>query len=893
MKIKSLQVSGFGCLQDWESKDLDTNLVVIYGQNEAGKSTFFNLMETLFYGWRPVTNNPYLPWEGTAASIAARLVAQNGEEIVAQRSLRNRAQGEVMKGETSFNLGNKSLEMLAFLPRAVFSEVYFLTLEQLRFPEAGAWQELQDQLLGGQYASFLKPVSGVLADLEEEANSLWRPDRRGKPRAKLLQEQILELTQQRRKAFENEQNLRDKEQQLFSLQEEQEQSKEKRIQLLADLNRAERLLPVKKKLQRIAELETEAGEIEDDQQLPDQPEKAWQKIQDDLETLEAEITKAVEKKKQYTEQIASYGETEQLFMTQAEEIGAVTKAYAQIASDQQAVKTLREDLRRNEQRLVDYASTVLLGGWLAELEDILKDIDEVELQAGIASFKEAQRESQNQESRLEGLQAQTETGSNSRLLLPISVAFFFLGLLGIFWLGNSPLGFAAALLLLLGLGLAVYGVLAKGKRLSQTELNIVVQEVAVLKAECQERRAKVKEALRGLPVAEQRLRAPDETLLVDLKNMKIFLTPKVDLTEKLRQVEERLRDYENRVKALLERLKYASAGDIFLDLRRLEKGLITARDCQAMAHHALNNLHEVEERLAGLQGKQRRLVEEKKLFQDSLQRLPGGNLQKKMANLMLRRDYRQQVQILRKDLEREYPDWRAIAKEIEAAEAQGETWLFSDRELAAKKIALSEVEEQGAALKEERARLETELKHLADQERIDDLAGAIQQLQAERKAAAVKRDRLVFLKELLREADRRFREEHQPDVLQKAGHYLEMITGGRYDRLFVREDGSGLMVRSNYVKQLLPADFPLSRGTLEQIYLALRLALAEHLDSGRETVPLFLDEVLVNWDGPRLQKGLEIFQDLAEGRQIFLFTCHEWLVEKLQRMMKVKVVELN
>lgn len=895
MKIKSLQVSGFGCFKDWDIDELDTNLVVIYGRNEAGKSTFFNLVETLFYGWRPVMNNPYLPWEGTAASVTARLlVGQNDEEVIVQRNLRNnQARGEVIKGQTSFNVRNKSLELLAFLPRAIFSEVYFLTLGQLRFPEASAWQELQDQLLGGQYTSFLKPVSAVLADLEDESNSLWRPDQRGKPVAKLLQMQILELTQRRKEAFENEQNLRDKEQQLASLCAEQEESKEEKIRLLADLNRMERLLPVKKKLQRIAELGAEIGDLENYQQLPGQPEKTLAKMQDDLETLEEEIKKAVEKRAQFTEQVAAWGKTEQLILAEADEIGEVTKAYSQIVSDQEEVQTLQGDLRRNEQRLLDYAATVLLGGWQPELAIILKDLDEVELQAGIASFKEAHRESLNKESRLEGLQAQRGAGSNLRLLSPIAVAAFFLGLLGIFRFGNSPWGFAAALLLFLGLGLAVYGVLAKGKLLARTELTIVEKEAALLKAECQQRCAKVKEALRGLPVAEQRLKTPDETLWVDLNNMKMFLAQKVDLVDKLRQVEERLRGYEKRVKFLCEMFKYTSAGDVLEDLRLLEKGLTTARECQTMAQHAGNNLHEVEERLAELQSKQEKLVAEKKFLLAKIDDLPGENLQEKIGNLLLRRDCWQQRQTLRKDLEREYPDWRAIEKEIEEAEAQEETWLFSDHELAVKKIALSEVEERGAALKEKRARLETELKHLADKERIDDLAGAIQQLQAERKTVEVKRDRLVFLKELLREADRRFREEHQPDVLQKAGHYLEMITDGRYDRLFVQDDGSGLMVRGNYAHQLLRADFPLSRGTLEQIYLALRLALAEHLDAGREAVPLFLDEVLVNWDGVRLEKGLGLLQNLAGQRQVFLFTCHDWLVKKMQEMMEVKVVGLN
>ncbi|MDD2432387.1 MAG: AAA family ATPase [Clostridia bacterium] len=826
MQIKSIQASSFGCLQDWEIKNLDTNLVVIYGHNEAGKSTFFHLIETLFYGWQPVKNNPYLPWEGNKASIAAGLVQQNGAEIIVQRSLRNQAQGEVIKGEISINLRNKSLEMLAFLPRAIFSEVYFLTLEQLRFPDTSAWQELQDQLLGGQFTSFLKPVSAVVSDLEDEASSLWRPDRRGKPEAKRLQEEILELTQHRKKALENEQNLRDKEQQLFNLEQEQEQIKEKRIRLSADLNRAERLLPVKKKLQRIAVLETEVGNLEEVTQLPEDPQKSIEKIVADLKIIDEKIERTGEKKEQYTKQLASFGKVEQLFIEQADEIGKITKAYSLLASDQQEISTLQGELRQNKQRLVDYATTFLLGGYKLELETNLKSIDEVELQAEIASFKEVHSKYQNKSNQLEGLRGQRGSSYNLRLLPPIAITFFLLGLLGIVWLGNSPLGFASALLLILGLGLGVYGALMRGKKFKAIELKRVEQEVAALKAEEQQRRDKVKATLQGLSVAERRLRTPDETLWVDVKNMKIYVAQKVDLTEKLNQVKERLSSYEKRVHTLLEVLKCTSAGDLLADLRKLETGLTMARECKTKAEHAESNLREAEEQLVEWQSKKEKLIEEKELLLSKIESLPGENLREKIDTLFLWRDYAQQVQTLRQDLAREYPDLKAIEREIAEAEAEGETWLFSDYDLATKKIVLSEVEERDADLKEEKARLETELKHLAEQERIDDLTGAIQQLQAERERACVKRDRLIFLKSLLKEADRSFREKHQPDVLQKAGYYLEKITAGRYNRLFVQDNGRGLIVRSNYTNRLLRADFPLSRRTLEQIYLALRLALA-------------------------------------------------------------------
>lgn len=895
MKIKSIQASGFGCFKDWQTEQLDSNTIVVCGPNETGKSTFFNLIETLFYGWRPVTDNPYLPWEGNPAVVSAVIEEQSGEEYTVQRSLRNRAQGTIIKGQTSFNLGNHSLESLAFLPRVVFAEVYFLTVDQLCFPNVNAWQELQDQLLGGQYASFLKPVSGVIADLESEVNSLWRPDRRGKPVARLLDEEILKLTQQRRLAYENEQKLREIEQQLFTLREEQEKLKQERIQLLAELNCIERLLPVKKKLERIKELLEMAGDIEAYRQLPADPQKTLALIAEDLITLAEEIKKAEQKREQYSLQKTAFGTMEQLFIAQADEIGEITKAYAQIVSDQLAVSTCREEIKRGEQRLQDYAANFLLGGWQSQLEAIIKEIDEVALRSEIVDFKSLETQYQQKDSQLEGLRARigtVGTVDNWRSITLLAGISIVLGLLGIIWLGNTPLGFAAALILLLGVGTAMYRILLKGKKSVGSEVAVVEQEVARLKTECEQKRAKIRKVLQGLPVTELSLVTPDETLLVDLKNMKMILTEKDNSKDKLAQLEKRLAAYQFRVERLLDTLQLKSSGDILKDLRHLEKGLITSRECQITAQHATDSLAEVETQWAEFIRKQNKLIEERELLLNSLQNFTGETLEEKINNLVLRRDYWQQAQTLRKDLESDYPDLKVLEKEIET-KFFAENWFNGDNELAAKKIRFVELEEKKEEIKENIARLETELQHLVTLQRVDDVEGAIQQLQIERKSVALKRDRLVVLQKLLKEADRRFRDEHQPDVLQKAGHYLELITEGRYDRLFIKDDGSGLMVRGNYVEQLLNVAPPLSRGTLEQIHLALRLALVEHVDSGRETVPLFLDEVLVNWDNMRLHKCLEILHELAGQRQIFLFTCHDWLVNKMQEMMNAKVIKLG
>ena len=61
-----------------------------------------------------------------------------------------------------------------------------------------------------------------------------------------------------------------------------------------------------------------------------------------------------------------------------------------------------------------------------------------------------------------------------------------------------------------------------------------------------------------------------------------------------------------------------------------------------------------------------------------------------------------------------------------------------------------------------------------------------------------------------------------------------------------------------------------SDGTMDQLYLALRLAVAEELT---KDAPLVLDDALVRFDDDRLKAALEILKKEAETKQVLLFSC--------------------
>lgn len=139
----------------------------------------------------------------------------------------------------------------------------------------------------------------------------------------------------------------------------------------------------------------------------------------------------------------------------------------------------------------------------------------------------------------------------------------------------------------------------------------------------------------------------------------------------------------------------------------------------------------------------------------------------------------------------------------------------------------------------------------------------------------------------------RYLEERQPAVIQLAEQHLLTITDGRYRGLRLDPEATGRMPRLTVVDQNGSAHSPmeLSRGTVEQVYLCLRLALAEQ---HRTPLPLLLDDILVNFDPMRAVATTKVLAEVASSRQVLVYTCHPWVVEVVRDVdAQVPVIELE
>lgn len=112
---------------------------------------------------------------------------------------------------------------------------------------------------------------------------------------------------------------------------------------------------------------------------------------------------------------------------------------------------------------------------------------------------------------------------------------------------------------------------------------------------------------------------------------------------------------------------------------------------------------------------------------------------------------------------------------------------------------------------------------------------------------------------------------------KKASEIFARITEGRYSRIEF-ERGQHIFVWDGVRR--IPAE-RLSRGTIEQIYLSVRLAAADMLLE--EDVPLIFDDAFAFYDDKRLESALKWLS--GQGKQVIIFTCQnreEEIVEKLR-----------
>lgn len=134
-----------------------------------------------------------------------------------------------------------------------------------------------------------------------------------------------------------------------------------------------------------------------------------------------------------------------------------------------------------------------------------------------------------------------------------------------------------------------------------------------------------------------------------------------------------------------------------------------------------------------------------------------------------------------------------------------------------------------------------------------------------------------------------------PEVNDRTAFYLSQLTDRKYDQAFVTKKME-LSVGNKEFPSGHQSLLHMSEGTKDQSYLALRLAIADLAFSDGRAPPLFLDDIFTQYDDYRAVKGLEILKDRLQrtkAGQTVLFTCHKRIREEARKLGGIHIHSLE
>ena len=141
---------------------------------------------------------------------------------------------------------------------------------------------------------------------------------------------------------------------------------------------------------------------------------------------------------------------------------------------------------------------------------------------------------------------------------------------------------------------------------------------------------------------------------------------------------------------------------------------------------------------------------------------------------------------------------------------------------------------------------------------------------------------LTLCRAMLDETRRIYETERQPEVIRQASSFFSVMTERRYTRVIAPLDGGEIQVERADGARLSPQ--LLSRGTTEQLYLSMRLALVREYANHVDPLPVVFDGIFVNFDPGRSRTSFKAIRDLSTTHQVLLFTCHPHLIGQVEEI---------
>jgi uncharacterized protein YhaN len=129
-----------------------------------------------------------------------------------------------------------------------------------------------------------------------------------------------------------------------------------------------------------------------------------------------------------------------------------------------------------------------------------------------------------------------------------------------------------------------------------------------------------------------------------------------------------------------------------------------------------------------------------------------------------------------------------------------------------------------------------------------------------------------------------FMDNAEKTILKGTGEFLSSITNGEITQVLPAKELTKVdfkTVDKNGVLRDSAKD--LSRGTKEQLFLSVRL---NRINEIKSKLPVIIDDSLVNFDSQHLYNSIKLISKISKHNQIFFLTCHQEVVQTVYKINK-------
>ena len=915
MRITDVRVDGYGVLSDLHIKDLPPGLTVLYGPNEAGKSTLLDFLRGVLFGFsdRRARHAFHEPLHGGRHGGALTIMSDDGRRLLLERHVR--ARHPVLSSAEGLALDEAELRrLLGGADDALFRTVFAFGLNELSSLEALDRDEIRDVVFSAGVLGAGRSATRAARAFDARRAILVRP-RQQDAVANQLQRRLEELERQLRVARMRAEHYPRAAADCARLQElahDARQKSEQAHRRTGELHRVLSCWPTwRRREQAHADLRALAVLDEQTTRLLAQ-EVEIRHLSGELSGYEERLRNRAERDRQLAGinqslQASLAGLGEHVDLARLAPIGPEHEAHVAALVDARLKRraelgALEDETTRLQteselaQAELERASQVRAVLDDSKLDKAFREAEELRALCGARERLENELSATERERALQHLAQRQQIGIGQRPLLlgaSLTATAMILAVLGAarHLLVLSALGMISVVLVLVTLALLAGrahkrhlapGPLDMTRSDDLSHLNEQITRLAT-RFSLRERpqAAEVETVLSSLAAERGERRHLDELQEACDKAAQRL----EQATDRCLLVSRALRELDQELDDEAERFGVKGQGGPrlaeYLGAIKEAQALQSARQRVEFSRSELGALiAEFDQRLLSVLkavGLEQLIVEETSQIALSLL---DERLSLAQAQLAQRSELERAIAGADGDLLEALgtgDDARRLLDEI----AQGRilAWEQEQRDLAQLVSSCDEAYEQAIAAL---TSAERELVQVRDSDEIAILEIERESVSAELDQALERWTVLGLAKSLLEQTLERYEKERQPAVIARAAELFAKVTSGRYQQLVARDESDsgrrhGLEAISASGERVDSAE--LSRGTAEQLYLCLRLAFATTFAERSLSLPLVLDDVLVNFDPLRARAVAEAIAVTAQEHQVLAFTCHPHVLE--------------